>query len=112
VESELEYQLQLATEVYLEVNTKVEIEKGLVMISQLFKWYATDFGGTDSAILSWITNHLPEGEIKQQSQQLRQATAVPKIAYTNYDWHLNVNYCSQLIASLICNLKLKNFMTL
>lgn len=90
VESELEYQLQLATEVYLEANTKVDIKNRSITISQLFKWYAVDFGKTNSAILSWIVNHLPEGEVKQQIQQLLgQNCVLPKIMYASYDWSQN-----------------------
>lgn len=83
---EIETQLDLATQSF--INSKeVEVvpEKGLLKISQIFKWYRTDFGTRDD-LIGFLIQHLDPGEKKEflenNARRLR-------IRYNRYDWSLN-----------------------
>ncbi|MBI2301257.1 MAG: DUF547 domain-containing protein [Armatimonadetes bacterium] len=52
-------------------------------LSQIFKWYASDFGAGEAALRAYLAHYL-EGDRKQ----LLQDATVP-ISYLKYDWALN-----------------------
>jgi hypothetical protein len=55
------------------------------MLSSIFKWYATDFGGSDAALIEHIVKYLPD----DQARTLRDVAFQVKITYLDYDWRLN-----------------------
>ena len=74
-------QLTLATRNFIDAETEIDPTSGRVVISQIFRWYAPDFGG-EAGVRAFLAAYLPEGDRKR-------AAATAKIAYRTYDWRLN-----------------------
>ena len=84
---QIDFQLQLAAESFVNSpQVKILPQEGAVFISKIFKWYKTDFGGSDSALIELLLNFLDEGEKKTFLQQNRDKI---QIRYQPYDWNLN-----------------------
>jgi len=84
---QIDFQLQLASESFINSSqVKILPQEGIVFISKIFKWYKTDFGGSDSAMIDLLLNFLDEGEHKTFLQQNRDNI---RIRYQPYDWNLN-----------------------
>lgn len=84
---QIDFQLQLASESFINSSqVKILPQEGIVFISKIFKWYKTDFGGSDSALIDLLLNFLDEGEHKTFLQQNRDNI---RIRYQPYDWNLN-----------------------
>ncbi|XP_030642057.1 uncharacterized protein zgc:152951 [Chanos chanos] len=83
-------QLRTAAEAFLENDDgcMVDTEKGEVKLSQIFKWYKADFGGTDETLLNWVLNHMGESPKKSSLQRILSAGNV-KVGYIPYDWTNN-----------------------
>ena len=64
------------------------MERGIVSVTQLVKWYADDFGATEHERLAWINQHLT-GEKSAALSQLLAANRDYKIVYLPYDWGNN-----------------------
>ena len=58
-------------------GAKIDPESKILSISQIFKWFESDFGGRDG-VINFINSHLVEDY------------STYKIRYLNYDWDLNV----------------------
>jgi hypothetical protein len=56
------------------------------MLTPILRWYAGDFGGREG-VLTFVRNHLPDDPRRAWLQQQGAST---KIAYTRYDWQLNL----------------------
>ncbi len=84
---EIEEQLKLATASFIN-SEEVEIipSKNLLRISQIFRWYRTDFGRNERAIIQFLLRHLDAGEKKDFLESHQEAV---KIRYRDYDWSLN-----------------------
>jgi hypothetical protein len=84
---QIDFQLQLAAESFIN-SSQVEIQpqEGTILISRIFKWYRTDFGGSREAILDMLLNFLDEGEKKDCLKKNRNRI---RIKYQPYDWNLN-----------------------
>jgi len=84
---QIEFQLQLAAESFIN-SPQVRILPGenSILISMIFKWYKTDFGGNDQAIAETVLNFLDEGEKKNFLSENRDRV---RIKYQPYDWNLN-----------------------
>ncbi|MTB49670.1 DUF547 domain-containing protein [Lewinella sp. W8] len=78
---DLENQLNRQTRKALNDGKFIRVENGgqSVALSQIFNWYAKDFGGAKTAVLDFINRY--------RSQPL--ATDA-KVSYYEYDWSLNV----------------------
>jgi hypothetical protein len=84
---QIDFQLQLASESFINSSqVKILPQEETVVISKIFKWYKTDFGGSDSALIDLLLNFLDEGEKKAFLQQQRDKV---RIRYQPYDWNLN-----------------------
>jgi len=84
---QIDFQLQLAAESFINSpQVKILPQEGIVFISKIFKWYKTDFGGSDSALIDLLLNFLDEGEKKTFLQQNRDKV---RVKYQPYDWNLN-----------------------
>ena len=72
--------MQLTQQTKLALNDPdfLQIDGNNVIISEIFSWYAKDFGNSDEDLLTFINNYrnnpLPEK---------------PKLSYYRYDWTLN-----------------------
>ena len=80
--SQLEAQLERQTRLALNDPNfiKVAADGSRVQLSQIFEWYAGDFGGNKANVLSFINEY--------------RTTAIPagvQVSYYNYDWSLNQN---------------------
>jgi len=74
----LETQLEQQTKLALNDPNFIKYSANNLEISEIFKWYASDFGSSADNVLSFINQY--------------RKTAVPndsKIKYYNYDWSLN-----------------------
>jgi hypothetical protein len=84
---QIDFQLQLAAESFINSpQVKILLQEGIVFISKIFKWYKTDFGGSDSALIDLLLKFLDEGENKAFLQQNRNKF---QIRFQPYDWNLN-----------------------
>ncbi len=74
----LDQQMDQQTKLALNDASFVKVNGNKVQLSQIFKWYTSDFGGSKKSILKFInkyrTNVLPPDA---------------KVNYYNYDWNLN-----------------------
>ncbi|MFZ0547571.1 MAG: DUF547 domain-containing protein [Candidatus Promineifilaceae bacterium] len=81
----LEQQLDLATKGFLDSTVKVDLENKEVVLSKLFSWYSTDFGGREG-IKRFLSDYLPD---EGQRQALLSMGDDFIVRYDNYDWRLN-----------------------
>lgn len=75
---DLDKQLSIAELSFISTNTSYDAAKNEVAISELFKWFADDFGG-ESGVLKLL-----------KTNQVIPPWSNPKIIYTAYDWNLSV----------------------
>ena len=82
---------QIDRQAKLAVNdpTFTKIKGNEVQLSQIFKWYSHDFGGSKSSILNFINSYLPSPLAKNV-----------KVSYYQYDWTLNDTQALKNKASL------------
>lgn len=75
----IDEQLNLAEEVFVESSSKFDVATGELEVSKLLDWYRDDFGG-EAGIIELMKKHkiINEQEVK-------------KITYTPYDWTLDLN---------------------
>nr|XP_046219439.1 uncharacterized protein zgc:152951 isoform X2 [Oncorhynchus gorbuscha] len=90
---DIDSQLRTAAESFLENDDGcvVDSEKGEVRLSQIFKWYKTDFGGTDEKLLNWILEHMGDSP-KRSSLQSVLSSGKIKVGYLPYDWNTNSSH--------------------
>jgi Protein of unknown function, DUF547 len=84
--SKLDQQLDLATRAYL--NRTTLNDKGVLEFSQILKWYSSDFGADDKAVLQWVLPYLTSPE-KQAAAVKQLATEPVVLEYADYDWAVN-----------------------
>jgi hypothetical protein len=84
---QIDFQLQLAAMSFTNSpHVKILPQEGTVLLSQIFKWYRADFGGSHGAIIDVLLNFLDEGEKKNFLKENRDRI---RIRYQPYDWNLN-----------------------
>jgi len=76
--AQLDQQLDAQTKLALNDPNFIKVDGREVALSQIFKWYASDFGGNKNAIISFIN--------KYRTQAIPTAN---KVSYYDYDWSLN-----------------------
>ncbi|KAI4872439.1 hypothetical protein NFI96_033675 [Prochilodus magdalenae] len=86
----IDSQLRTAAEAFLENDDGciVDSVKREVKLSQIFKWYKADFGGTDEKLLNWVVDHMGASQKKSSLKSLLSAGNV-KVSYMPYDWSTN-----------------------
>ncbi|XP_076119717.1 uncharacterized protein LOC143100429 isoform X2 [Alosa pseudoharengus] len=86
----IDSQLRSAAEAFLENDDGclVDPSKGEVKLSQIFKWYKVDFGGTDEKLLNWILKHMSDSPKKVNLQNLLSSGSI-KVSFMPYDWSTN-----------------------
>ncbi|XP_028992653.1 uncharacterized protein zgc:152951 isoform X2 [Betta splendens] len=87
---DIDSQLRTAAEAFLgnDSGCVVDCEKREVRLSQIFKWYKADFGGTDEKLLSWVLDHMGESPKKTSLQDVLSAGKT-KVSFLPYDWSSN-----------------------
>jgi Protein of unknown function, DUF547 len=78
----LEHQLSKAAMAYVNDPRSIRIEDDRLGVSSLYRWYAADFGGSDTAII----NHLMAYAEPKLAMQLER---FEKISDDGFDWRLN-----------------------
>jgi hypothetical protein len=82
----IEEQLDLAGRSFLNRRGLVlDREKNLLYLSQIFKWYASDFGKRKQDILRYIIDFVEEDLRRYLLQNMDKL----KLRYLPYDWNLN-----------------------
>ncbi|CAL8371111.1 unnamed protein product [Arctogadus glacialis] len=86
----IDSQLRTAAEAFLENDDGcvVDSEKREVRLSQIFKWYKADFGGTEEKLLNWVLEHMGDSPKKSKLQGILSAGKT-KVSYLPYDWSTN-----------------------
>ncbi|KNC85174.1 hypothetical protein SARC_02631 [Sphaeroforma arctica JP610] len=94
-EMTLERGLNAATRNFVENNTKIDMAKQEITISQLFQWYKADFGESIADVMAFIETYLPEDEedeLRTQYMTLKQKVdrgETVSVGYAQYKWALN-----------------------
>jgi len=84
---QIDFQLELAAASFINSSqVKILFPERMVLLSMIFKWYKTDFGGNDQALIDTLLIYLDEGEKKDFLKQNRDRF---RIRYQPYDWSLN-----------------------
>ncbi len=83
----IDEQLDVATTSFIN-SPEVEVtpSENLLRISQIFRWYRRDFGGTHSAVIEFLLQHLDAGEKRDFLESHKDAV---RVRYRDYDWSLN-----------------------
>ncbi len=79
-------ELELATENFVNSSEVILIpEENRILISQIFKWYKVDFGGT-LGVLNFIRKYIGDDDKKDFLDKNKNNI---RIDYLYYDWNLN-----------------------
>lgn len=87
---DIDSQLRTAAEAFLENDDACVVDSGKreVRLSQIFKWYKDDFGGTDEKLLKWVVEHMGDSPKKTSLQSVLSAGKT-KVRFLPYDWSTN-----------------------
>ncbi|XP_029695463.1 uncharacterized protein isoform X2 [Takifugu rubripes] len=90
---DIDSQLRTAAEAFLENDDACVVDSGKkeVRLSQIFKWYKADFGGTDEKLLKWIVEHMGDSP-KKTSLQGVISDGKTKVSFLPYDWSSNSSH--------------------
>ncbi|KAG1666012.1 hypothetical protein FOA52_010922 [Chlamydomonas sp. UWO 241] len=83
--------LQAAGEAFCASEVVVSRAINTVTLSKIFKWYAPDFGRTDTERLTWLAQFL-QGQQRQDLDAMlasSNSSGSIKIKHKDYDWSLN-----------------------
>ena len=84
----LEKQLEMATLSFISspTNVKVNVEKETLELSQLFKWYASDF---NYDVVGWLKKQRKDPEFLGSLEGLSAKGKSLRLKYVPYEWSLN-----------------------
>ncbi|XP_008327060.1 uncharacterized protein LOC103392260 [Cynoglossus semilaevis] len=87
---DIDSQLRTAAQAFLENDDGCVVDSGNgeVKLSQIFKWYKADFGGTDESLLKWVLEHMSDSPKKTSLQGVLSAGKT-KVTFLPYDWSSN-----------------------
>ncbi|XP_061579768.1 uncharacterized protein zgc:152951 isoform X2 [Cololabis saira] len=90
---DIDNQLRTAAEAFLENDDGCTVDSGKkeVRLSQIFKWYKADFGGTDEKLLEWVLHHMGDSPKKTSLQGVVSAGKT-KVSFLPYDWSSNSSH--------------------
>ncbi|KAG7241674.1 hypothetical protein INR49_025139 [Caranx melampygus] len=90
---DIDSQLRTAAEAFLENDDACMVDSGKkeVRLSQIFKWYKADFGGTDEKLLNWVLEHMGDSPKKTSLQGVLSAGKT-KVSFLPYDWSSNSSH--------------------
>ena len=81
----LDEQLDIAARSFIDGTVEIRPESRTVALSQIFKWYESDFGGRDG-LVEFLIRYLPDGE---RRRNLVSPAGVLALEHRSYDWTLN-----------------------
>ena len=81
----LHQQLNLAAGSFIDGTVEVHPETNQLVLSQIFRWYAADFGGREG-IIRLLLDYLPDGK---RRRYLHSESDDYDLVFTPYDWQLN-----------------------
>ena len=67
----------------------MDVKRKVVVLSSLFKWYASDFGETIKERLHWLLPYLSSDQQAAVRSLLQSDEQYIEIKYSPYDWSLN-----------------------
>jgi len=79
---DLDAMLARQAQAYVRATTRIDRGADRARVSQIFEWFAEDFGGADG-VRSFLAAHLPD----EDAAFVREAST--EIAHFEYDWALN-----------------------
>jgi hypothetical protein len=82
---QIDAQLDLAAHSFVDATVETSPDGSRVIVSEIFRWYADDFGGRQG-VIDFLVRHLPEDD---RRQILLDAGGSLRLGYTPYDWGLN-----------------------
>ena len=82
-EASLEEELDLVAAAFVESADGVHVTASTATVSQIFKWYLVDFGGSEAALLTFLAKRVRKGSAKHK--HLTGGTKL-KVEYLAYDW--------------------------
>jgi len=82
---QIERQLDLAARSFVATDVDVEPSQGIVHVSRIFRWFASDFGG-HAGVLTTLRRYLPDDD---RRQWLQAHEGRVRLVYRPYDWGLN-----------------------
>ncbi|XP_023272431.1 uncharacterized protein LOC111662709 isoform X2 [Seriola lalandi dorsalis] len=90
---DIDSQLRTAAEAFLENDDGCVVDSGKreVRLSQIFKWYKADFGGTDEKLLKWVLEHMSDSPKKTSLKDILSAGKT-KVCFLPYDWSSNSSH--------------------
>jgi hypothetical protein len=67
---------------FIEADRNVRVDAGTktVTVSEIFKWFREDFGGSEKAVLEFLGRYKKSARLGEPGWKLR---------YSNYDWSIN-----------------------
>ncbi len=84
----LDEQLDAQTRIALNNPDFIKVDDNKTQLSQIFKWYPSDFGGSKSNIISFINKY-----------RTNNISSSSKIGYYDYDWTLNDQIYSSAVGT-------------
>ena len=81
----LDEQLELAASNFVYQNVRLDEKSKKLIISEIFRWYAEDFGGK-KGVIQFVFEHLPDGA---QKSWIKDNAQTLDLMYERYDWRLN-----------------------
>ncbi|XP_072903730.1 uncharacterized protein [Hemitrygon akajei] len=87
---DVDNQLKISAEAFLDCadGCQVNVSRKEVGLSQIFKRYKIDFGGTNEKLLKWVFEHLQDSPKKKALKELLDHRKV-NIVYLPFDWSTN-----------------------
>jgi len=85
---QIDFQLDLAAMSFINsAQVRIVPQEETAFISEIFKWYRVDFGGSRNEAIDTILKFLDAGDRKAFLQEKRNTI---RIQYQTYDWNLNL----------------------
>jgi hypothetical protein len=79
-------QLDLAAQAFISgPDVQVDRQNAILRVSEVFRWYAEDFGSEKACVLQFIARYLPPGPDRIYLEQAKDRVSV---RYLPYDWAL------------------------
>lgn len=82
----LDARLKEATRLFIQDAARNRLDKDILYLSQIFKWYAKDFEANSGSIIDYVKEYSPQ----LKAQNLSGSEQSLKIKYLYYDWLVNI----------------------
>ena len=80
----LDEELDVVTAAFCDSNDGIKFNKAGMFVSQIFKWYIVDFGGSDAPLAAFLLSHTTNAAKKKGLQEV--ADGKGKFKFMRYDW--------------------------